>query len=132
MKKLLTDAQRESFQQRLPSRVVKYKTALDNFHVEYKYGNLDFGLLLTKPDRSPIVEAFAEARDNSGDKFPLLIFSRPGNPIYVASNVLYWVDFVPAVIYIDSSMLESKMVIMSLDQFMEGYPDWQCVRTQAD
>lgn len=119
-----TEAQRLSFQDRLPRRVRSRDAEgrLDAFYIEYYYGALDFGKLLGDPDKSPLMVKYAEAEDNSGDQPALLIFSRPHNPIYVIYPArLYWVDNVRPSIYIHSSM-NGQICIATLENFLRGVP----------
>lgn len=121
-----TEAQRTSFQDRLPERVAKKdvegKLVRGRYYCEYYYGKLDFGEIMTKPDKSDLMFRYSEATDNAGDQIPLLFFSRPYNPIYVIyPERLYWVDMVRPAIYIDTSMA-GRVCIASLENFLEGVP----------
>lgn len=122
-----TEAQRTAFQDKLPDRVAKrdrYGTFLQGYHVEYSYAEqVDFGLLLSRPDHSAIISRYEEVQDNAGSQIPVLVFSRPYNPIYlVYPSCIHWVDRVNPAVYIDSPMV-GRVCIAVLENFLREVPN---------
>jgi len=67
------------------------------------------------------METYVEVADNAGHRVPLLFFSRPRNPIYVAFPGSL-VDSVYPIIYIQSDVLQSIVAVSALEQFLQEVP----------
>lgn len=118
----LTRAQRISFQDRMPERVRKrdsaWKLNEELYEKGYLYASIDFGLLMTRPDKTDIVRHYIEVADNAGARVPLLFFSRPRNPIYVAFPA-HLVEGLYPVIYIQAEGVSDLIGISVLETFLE-------------
>lgn len=133
--KKYTDAQRESFQERLRKRADKM--AADPFcgdnrlkrlfeGVGYFYAaGLNFGKLFKNPNTSPLIPEFQEVMDNVGTDYTntvALIFSRPQDVIYLMVDPCwYWVSNIRPLFLIETKAL-GPLAIVKLEDFLEEMP----------
>jgi len=133
--KKYTDAQRESFQERLKKRATKMaRGRFDQGNrlegvftgVGYYYATgLNFGKLFKNPNSSPLIAEFQEVMDNTGTDFTntiALIFSRPSDVIYIMVDPCwFWVSNIRPLFIFRTTAL-GEMAIAKLEDFLEEMP----------